>query len=112
MRGPVLRVTTTQSAIQLRSPGSLLGRLLGLYQLSVISPIAIGSTVAGAMAEEAGIVATLTGCAALLGEIACLLPARSPPRPAESRPEVADEAAAATGAGSGAGRERPRRRRA
>ena len=49
----------TNTAIQLRSPRSLLGRMLGLYQLSVIGPIAIGSTVAGAIAEEAGIVATL-----------------------------------------------------
>jgi predicted MFS family arabinose efflux permease len=56
----------TNTAIQLRSPNPLLGRMLGLYQLSVIGPIAIGSTVAGAVAEEAGIVATLAGCAALL----------------------------------------------
>jgi predicted MFS family arabinose efflux permease len=56
----------TNTAIQLRSPRTLLGRMLGLYQLSVIGPIAIGSTVAGAVAEQAGIVATLAGCAALL----------------------------------------------
>jgi hypothetical protein len=56
----------TNTAIQLRAPRSLLGRMLGLYQLSVIGPIAIGSTVAGAVAEEAGIVATLAGCAVLL----------------------------------------------
>jgi predicted MFS family arabinose efflux permease len=56
----------TNTAIQLRSPPELLGRLLGLYQLSVIGPIALGSTLAGAVAEEAGIHATLLGCAALL----------------------------------------------
>jgi predicted MFS family arabinose efflux permease len=56
----------TNTAVQLNSPPALLGRLLGLYQLSVIGPIAIGSTVAGAVAEVAGIEATLLGCAALL----------------------------------------------
>lgn len=56
----------TNTAIQLRSPRPLLGRMLGLYQLSVIGPIAIGSTVAGAVAERAGIEATLAACAALL----------------------------------------------
>jgi predicted MFS family arabinose efflux permease len=56
----------TNTAIQLRSPRPLLGRMLGLYQLSVIGPIAVGSTVAGAVAERAGIEATLAGCAALL----------------------------------------------
>ena len=56
----------TNTAIQLRAPRPLLGRMLGLYQLSVIGPIAIGSTVAGAVAEEAGIGATLAGCAVLL----------------------------------------------
>jgi predicted MFS family arabinose efflux permease len=56
----------TNTAIQLRSPAPLLGRMLGLYQLSVIGPIAIGATAAGAVAEEAGIEATLAGCAALL----------------------------------------------
>lgn len=40
--------------------------MLGLYQLSVIGPIAIGSTLAGAVAEGVGIEATLAGCAALL----------------------------------------------
>ncbi|HSJ73278.1 MAG TPA: MFS transporter [Miltoncostaeaceae bacterium] len=56
----------TNTAIQLRSPRPLLGRMLGLYQLSVIGPIAIGSAVAGAVAERAGIAATLAACAALL----------------------------------------------
>jgi predicted MFS family arabinose efflux permease len=56
----------TNTAIQLRAPTALLGRMLGLYQLAVIGPIAIGSTVAGALAEAVGIEATLLGCAALL----------------------------------------------
>jgi hypothetical protein len=56
----------TNTATQLRSPPALLGRMLGLYQLSVIGPIAIGSTIAGLVAEQAGIAATLAGCAALL----------------------------------------------
>jgi predicted MFS family arabinose efflux permease len=56
----------TNTAIQLLAPAPLLGRMLGLYQLSVIGPIAIGSTAAGAIAERAGIEATLAGCAVLL----------------------------------------------
>jgi MFS family permease len=56
----------TNTAIQLRAPRPLLGRMLGLYQLSVIGPIAVGSTIAGAVAEQVGIVATLAACAALL----------------------------------------------
>ncbi|MGD9571918.1 MAG: MFS transporter [Thermoleophilia bacterium] len=58
--------SATNTATQLRSPPALLGRMLGLYQLSVIGPIALGSTVAGLVAEQAGIAATLTGCAVLL----------------------------------------------
>lgn len=57
----------TNTATQLRSPPPLLGRMLGLYQLSVIGPIAVGSTLAGLVAEVVGISATLAGCAALLG---------------------------------------------
>jgi MFS family permease len=56
----------TNTAIQLLAPPALLGRMLGLYQLSVIGPIAVGSTLAGAIAEVAGIEATLAGCAVLL----------------------------------------------
>ena len=56
----------TNTAIQLLAPPALLGRMLGLYQLSVIGPIAIGSTLAGAVAERVGIEATLSGCAVLL----------------------------------------------
>lgn len=56
----------TNTAVQLNAPSGLLGRLLGLYQLSVIGPIAVGSTAAGAVAQAVGIRATLAGCAALL----------------------------------------------
>ncbi len=56
----------TNTAVQLLSPPPLLGRLLGLYQLSVIGPIAVGSTLAGVVAGQVGISATLAGCAVLL----------------------------------------------
>ena len=56
----------TNTAVQLLAPAPLLGRLLGLYQLSVIGPIAIGSTIAGLVAGWVGISAALTGCAILL----------------------------------------------
>ncbi len=56
----------TNTAVQLLAPPPLLGRLLGLYQLSVIGPIAVGSTLAGLVAGQVGISATLTGCALLL----------------------------------------------
>ena len=56
----------TNTAVQLLSPPPLLGRMLGLYQLSVIGPIAAGSTLAGLVAQRVGISATLAGCAALL----------------------------------------------
>lgn len=56
----------TNTAIQLRAPQPLLGRMLGLYQLAVIGPIAVGSTLAGLLAEAAGIeVALLTGAVLL-----------------------------------------------
>jgi MFS family permease len=57
----------TNAAIQLRSPPDLLGRMLGLYQLAVLGPIAIGAQAAGALAELVGIRASLATCAALLG---------------------------------------------
>jgi MFS family permease len=57
----------TNTAIQLRAPQALLGRMLGLYQLAVVGPIAVGSMLAGAVAERTGIVIALLGCAALLG---------------------------------------------
>lgn len=56
----------TNTAVQLLAPPPLLGRLLGLYQLSVIGPIAVGSTLAGLVAGQVGIAATLAGCAVLL----------------------------------------------
>jgi MFS family permease len=56
----------TNTAVQLRSPPELLGRMLGLYQLAVIGPLAIGSLVAGAVAEQIGIRWTFGLCAALL----------------------------------------------
>ena len=60
-------LTLTNTAIQLSSPSELLGRMLGFYQLSVITPIARGSVAFGAMAGAIGIGWSL-GIAAL-----CLL---------------------------------------
>ena len=54
----------TNTSVQLRSPPALLGRMLGLYQLSVIGPIAVGSLAAGALAEVVGIRWSLAACAA------------------------------------------------
>ena len=54
----------TNTSVQLRSPPPLLGRMLGLYQLSVIGPIALGSLAAGALAEGGGIRWSLGACAA------------------------------------------------
>jgi MFS family permease len=54
----------TNTSVQLRSPPPLLGRMLGLYQLSVIGPIALGSLAAGAVAEVVGIRWSLGACAA------------------------------------------------
>ncbi len=48
-------LTLTNTAIQLSSPSELLGRMLGFYQLSVITPIALGSVAFGAMAGAIGI---------------------------------------------------------
>ena len=45
----------TNTAIQLTAPPHLLGRMLGLYQLAVIGPIAIGSVAVGGLAEAIGI---------------------------------------------------------
>jgi Transmembrane secretion effector len=58
--------TLTNTAIQLTSPPALLGRMLGLYQLAVIGPIAIGSLIAGGIAQVVGIGPSLGLCAALL----------------------------------------------
>ncbi len=57
----------TNAAIQLRSPPELLGRMLGLYQLAVLGPIAVGSLAAGGLAELVGIRWSLATCALLLG---------------------------------------------
>lgn len=57
----------TNAAIQLRAPAPLLGRMLGLYQLAVLGPIAIGAQAAGGFAEVVGIRWSLGTCAALLG---------------------------------------------
>ncbi len=54
----------TNTSVQLRSPPALLGRMLGLYQLSVIGPIAVGSLAAGALAQAVGIRWSLAACAA------------------------------------------------
>ena len=75
----------TNTAIQLRAPQPLLGRMLGLYQLSVVGPIALGPVFAGALAERWGIVAALLVCAGLLGAYgtyALRVPVREIDRPA------------------------------
>jgi MFS family permease len=54
------------TSIQMRAPRSMIGRMLGLYQLSVIGPIAIGSLLAGLWAEVVGIRASFATCAILL----------------------------------------------
>ncbi len=52
--------------MQLRAPLSMVGRMLGLYQLAVIGPIAIGSLGAGVLADLVGIRWSLAACAAVL----------------------------------------------
>ena len=56
----------TNTAVQLRAPLSMVGRMLGLYQLAVIGPIAIGSLGAGVLADLVGIRWSLAACAAVL----------------------------------------------
>lgn len=56
----------TNTSIQLRAPSSMVGRMLGLYQLSVVGPIALGSLGAGVLADLVGIRASLATCAAAL----------------------------------------------
>jgi predicted MFS family arabinose efflux permease len=58
--------SATNTAIQLRSPSGMVGRMLGLYQLAVIGPIAVGSLTAGAVADVVGIRISLAVCACLL----------------------------------------------
>lgn len=81
----------TNTAIQLGAPPGLLGRMLGLYQLSVIAPIALGSLAAGLVAEVAGIGLSLALCGAflaawgvwsLVNRVPQIDPPRSPPHPA------------------------------
>ena len=57
----------TNTAIQLRAPAPLLGRMLGLYQMAVVGPIAVGSLLVGFVAEWVGITAALVGAATILG---------------------------------------------
>ncbi len=57
----------TNAAIQLETAPGLVGRMLGLYQLAVLGPIALGSQLAGIVAELVGIRWTLGACAVLLG---------------------------------------------
>lgn len=56
----------TNTALQLRSPKELVGRMLGLYQLAVVAPIAIGPVALGLLAEEVGISLSLLLAAGLL----------------------------------------------
>jgi predicted MFS family arabinose efflux permease len=56
----------TNTAIQMTAPRDLLGRMLGLYQLAVIGPIALGSIAVGGLAELLGIRHALGIAAALL----------------------------------------------
>ncbi len=57
----------TNTAIQLRAPSRLVGRMLGLYQLAVIAPIGVGSLALGALAGVLGIAPALWSAAAVLG---------------------------------------------
>jgi len=54
------------TSIQLRSPRSMVGRMLGFYQLAVIGPIAVGSLAAGLWAEVVGIRWSFATCAVIL----------------------------------------------
>lgn len=54
------------TSVQLRAPRSMVGRMLGLYQLSVVGPIAVGSLITGLWAEVVGIRWALVTCAGLL----------------------------------------------
>jgi predicted MFS family arabinose efflux permease len=56
----------TNTSVQLRAPLSMVGRMLGLYQLAVVGPIAVGSLLAGVWADVVGIRASLATCAAVL----------------------------------------------
>ncbi len=54
------------TSIQLRAPRTMTGRMLGLYQLVVVGPIAIGALGAGLWAEVVGIRWGFATCAAFL----------------------------------------------
>lgn len=56
----------TNTSIQMNTPSHLLGRILGLYQLAMIAPIAVGAPVAGVVAEHVGVHASMGGATALL----------------------------------------------
>jgi MFS family permease len=56
----------TNTGVQLRSPSHMLGRMLGMYQLAVIAPFAVGPILVGAVAQFAGIATALVGAAAIL----------------------------------------------
>lgn len=56
----------TNTSVQLRAPLSMVGRMLGLYQLAVVGPIALGSLGAGIVADLVGIRISLGLCAAVL----------------------------------------------
>lgn len=96
----------TNTGVQLRSPGPLLGRMLGLYQLAVIAPFAVGPILIGALAEGFGIgVALITTAAVLIAWGAWA--ARNPPAgrasldrtqdPPDARPAMASAARSAIG---------------
>lgn len=57
----------TNACLQIGSPPLLLGRMLGLYQLAVLGPIALGSQLVGAWAEIVGIRWALASAALGLG---------------------------------------------
>lgn len=59
-------LAATNTSIQMSSPSEILGRMLGLYQLSVIAPIALGSVAFGALAGVVGIGWSMGIAAALL----------------------------------------------
>lgn len=56
----------TNTSVQLRAPHSMVGRMLGLYQLSVVGPIAVGAVLAGVLADLVGIRLSLLTCALVL----------------------------------------------
>lgn len=56
----------TNTSLQTNTPSHLVGRILGLYQLAMIAPIAIGAPLAGLVAEWVGVHAALAASTALL----------------------------------------------